>query len=66
MTTPQPTPFQADFDAKTFEDQVICLRRWASDPATQGRYDQCMKWLFSRDQATWRMAHELAANCFRV
>ncbi len=66
MTMTHPTPFLADFDAKTFEDQVTCLRRWASDPATHGRYYQGMQWLFSRDQATWRLAHELASTYFRV
>ena len=66
MTTMQATPFQSEFDGKTFEDQVICLRSWASDPATHHRYHEGMKWLFNRDQATWRLAHDLCSSVFRV
>ena len=50
MTTPRPTPFQADFDAKPFDEQVSCLRRWASDPASHRRYYTALRWLFDRDQ----------------
>jgi hypothetical protein len=58
MTTPQLTPFQADFDAKPLDEQVTCLRRWASDPATHARYYDGLRWLFDRDQPTWRGLRE--------
>ena len=60
------TPFQADFAAKTFEDQVTCLRRWSSDPATHGRYHEAMGLLFKHDQDVWLSAVDLTAHHFRV
>jgi hypothetical protein len=66
MTTPHLTPFLADFDAKPFDEQVSCLRRWASDPATHRRYYTALRWLFDQDKDTWRLARELCSSVFRI
>jgi hypothetical protein len=64
MTTTQPTPFQADFDAKPFEQKVTCLRSWAAD--NHNRYHEAMNWMFQRDLDEWNQAISLTRHCFRV